>query len=210
MPRLGSAELVALHAVADEIRDYVEEHGYTVQKALDQHKAFRDTSTPRSTLLRRLVVRGVRRGASRQGGFGITDVAGGLELIWTSEGAHRRYRLMKAQQLASGEYVFIVNKGSSLLQAEPEGLWREERWVLGFATTGTESAQVGDIFVAEVLGATDESLKRLRLGAVVSLASGHLPGGPGSGFQSSDDDSLPGFDDERDDEEGSEGEEGAA
>lgn len=199
MSGIEPAELVALHAVADEIRDSLEEDGHTVETALDQNDCFTESNLPRSALTRRIVIRAARRGAS-QAGLGIDSLSDSLDLVWQGDKACRKYRLKRARVTKDGEYEFVVGDGSSLLQAEPDALWTTERWILGYTVV---SGLVDAIFVAEVKGATDDQVRRLVLGRIVDLSRDQSTDG-GPGFVSDADDTLPGFDDEQGDE-GTEG-----
>lgn len=204
MSRLEPAEMTALGAIADEIRDSLEENGHCVTAAVQQHPSFDESQHPASALLRNMVKSAAARGASRAGGFGQDTVAGALDLIWLRGSVYRKYRLKRASVSSEGAYEFVVGDGSTLLRLDGEGFWREERWILGYTTTAT--FEIKDIFVAEVVGVTDACVKKLLLGDIIMLGSNTPP--QGSGFVSDDEDALPGFDDESD--EGTEDGYGAA
>lgn len=191
MHPLEPAEFAALQAVADEIRDSLEEDGHCVTAAIEHHPSFDESNHPASALLRNMVKSAAARGASRAGGFGQETVSGGLDLIWLRGAVYRKYRLKRASVTGEGTYDFVVGDGSTLLQVDGDSLWREERWVLGYTTSA--AFQIDQIFVAEVVGVSETRVKKLLLGDVVPLATGLTPRGPG--FVSDDEDTLPGFDD---------------
>jgi hypothetical protein len=191
MGPLQEAELAALNAVADEIRDTVEEHGYLVERAVELHPSFQDSEHPASALLRNLVREAAGRGASVSGALGQESASGSLDLIWLGGGVYRKYRLKRASVDSNGAYVFVVGDGSTMLDLDGDTFWREERWVLGYTTKIQH--HIDQVFVAEVVGASDAKVRTLILGDIVPLGSA---GGPRGGFMSDNEDTLPGFDDE--------------
>jgi hypothetical protein len=189
MSRPTAAELDVLRTIAREIRDTAEESGYTVSTAIAQHDAFGHSRGPASNLERSLVLDAARRAAS-QAGAGIDEVAGGgLDIITNGGSAIRKFRVKRVTVNQDDELVVVCGAGSSLLVAEPEGLLRQERWVLGFVTSDDHT--VDRLLAAEVVNWTGDGPYRLVFGTVIDLDEELPP----QGFQSADE-GLDGFDEE--------------
>jgi hypothetical protein len=189
MSHLCAAELKALKAVAREIHDTAEEAGFTVEAAIAQNKAFRRFRGPASALERSLVLDAARRGAS-QAGAGVDEVpGGGLDVVTSGGDAIRRFRVKRVTVTQSGELSVVCGAGSSLLVAEPEGLLRQERWVLGFVTSDDHTIE--RLLAAEVVDWEGEGPYRLIFGTVIELDDEQPPGG----FKSSEE-LLEGFDED--------------
>lgn len=192
MSRLKAAELDALRTIAREIRDSAEESGHTVGTAVAQHEAFGRTRGPASTLERSLVLDAACRGASRAGAGAVQVPGGGLDIVTSGGDTVRTFRVKRVTLGQDGELVVMCGAGSSLLVAEPEGLLRQERWVLGFVTSDDHT--VDRLLAAEVVDWAGDGPYRLVFGTVIELDEELLP----PGFTSHDE-GLDGFDD---DEEG--------
>lgn len=189
---LHPVERAALLQVAYEVRESLDADGHCIRSALDQHQSFDESGGPASILLRSMVKAAVLKEVSRSGDLFSDTSSGAVDLVSYHGDTSRRFRLKAATVNAHGAFEFVVGDGSSLLQAEEDALWREERWVLGYTTT--QDFQLRDIFVAEIIGISDTKVKKLILGDLISLT--HHLGPVGPAFVSDEEDSLPGFDDE--------------
>ena len=198
MSRPSAREIDRLASVAYWISETLDEHGYLVSEATSLHKAFTSTRRPSSALARELVLTGARKGASIAGIYP-EDEAGGLDLISIDESTRRKYRIKRAAKSAEGRYELICGPGSTLLHNEPDSLLIEERWALGYLMN--EEYLVEEIFAAQVIGSWGEGPVHLILSDPISL----LGGTPPSGFTSTDDDDLPGFEDDENEADGTTG-----
>ena len=188
MSRLSDSEITLLRQIAREIREAVEESGYTVDVALRQHPAFTYSRTPLSSLERSLVLDAARRGAS-VAGAGVDEVSGGLDIVTTGNGAVRRFRLKRVKVSAKGELEAVCGLGSSLLAADPDGLLPEERWLLGFATDDDHT--IDRLLAIEIVDWNGTGPVHLVFGRVIDLEEELPP----RGFRSTDE-GLEGFEDE--------------
>lgn len=188
MVRPQDPEILQLQAIARDMLDAGEESAYLVDLGVALHPAFSNSRRPSSAMARELYIEAARRGAS-QHGLGIDESNGGLDLITVSGGRIRRYRVKQGEQLASGGYKFVTGLGSRLLTSEPDSLYIEERWILGYLRSDDHT--LSEVIAAEVVGSEGEGPVTLLLGTVVHLSSTPPP----AVFTSTDED-LPGFDDE--------------
>lgn len=189
MSRPSTQEIDRLASVAYWISEMLDEHGYLVGEATSLHKSFTSTRRPSSSLARELVLSGARKGASISGLYP-EDEAGGLDLISIDDNTRRKYRIKRAVKTADDKYELICGPGSTLLHHEPDSLLIEERWVLGYVMN--EEYVVEDLFAAQIVGAWGTGPVHLILSDPIPL----LVGTPPSGFASSVDDDLPGFEDD--------------
>lgn len=189
MSRPTVVELDVLRTIAREIRDTAEESGYTVSTAIAQHEAFGRSRGPASNLERSLVLDAARRGASQAGAGAVEVPGGGLDIMTSGGGAIRMFRVKRVTLSQDNELVVVCGAGSSLLVADPEGLLRQERWVLGFVTSDDHT--VDRLLAAEVVNWTGDGPYRLVFGTVIELDEELPP----QGFWSADE-GLDGFDEE--------------
>jgi hypothetical protein len=192
MVRPSADELEKLHTVALWIRETLEEHGYLVSEAVSLHPAFSSTRRPSSTFARELVIDGARKGASIAG-LNPQDESGGLTLESLDDRVRRQYRVKRARRDAEGRYDMICGLGSSILSEEPDSLFIEERWVVGY--TMSDEHVVEEIFAGEIVDRWGDGPVHLVLGQIIPLSAPPTP----PGFNSTDDDDLPGFDDNQGD-----------
>lgn len=190
MVRPSNAEIDGLMQVAREIRDTTDESGYSVDVAVGQHRAFSHSRGPASALERSLVLDAARRGAS-QAGFGIEDVSGGLDIVTYDDLTLRRYRVKRITVTADGELEAVCGAGSSLIVASPDSIFREEKWVLGFITSGDHTIE--RLVAAEIVNWRGDGPVRLEFGTVIELTDSQPP----RGFVSTDED-LEGFEEDGD------------
>jgi hypothetical protein len=195
MSYVEDAERRALQAVADGMRDALEEDGHRISAATRQHSSFKEDNRPRSVLARSMIRAAARRAASQAGGFHIDASGEQLTLIWLGSETHRKYRLKKARERGDGSLEFLVGHGSAMVQADVSSLWLEEPWVLGYTMLGDHIAQV---FAAEIKGVQDGRMLSLILGDIIPLL-GERPDAT-VGFVSDQEDELPGFEDEAESE----------
>ncbi len=135
-----------------------------------------------------MVLESARRGAS-QAGLTFDAVSGSLDIITTSGGTIRYYRVKHVKLTAGGDYKVICGEGSSLLTTEPESLLREEKWILGY--TLSDDHTVERLIAAEIVGWRGDGPVYLTLGPIIDLSGDPSP----RGFTSTDED-LPGFEEE--------------
>lgn len=186
----SGSEIARLMQLAREIRDTTDESGFAVDVAIGQHQAFSSCRRPTSELQRSLVLAAARRGASRTG-LGIDEVSGSLDIIDSSSGAIRRYRVKRVTVNADGNYEAICGAGSSLLTVEHESIFPEEKWILGYALSDDHT--IDQLIAAEIVGWRGSGPVRLEFGHIVDLSDTQPP----HGFISTDE-GLEGFDDESD------------
>lgn len=199
MTRPSQAELDRLRAVAGEICETMEADGYLVTRAVDNHASFRDGRGPSGSLERALVKHAAERGASRAG-VHAERRTGGLELVSIDGRVQRTYRIKTATRKADGELDLVCGAGSTLLKSgNGESMFLEENWVLGFVTTDDHT--IDEILVAQVIGHYGENPVHLILSDPIALTPAPSP----LGFTSSDEDDLPGFEDDNDADEGDTG-----
>ena len=188
MVRPSDAEIAGLMQVAREIRDTTDESGYRVELAVGQHGAFSHTRAPASALERSLILDAARRGAFRAG-LGTEEVSGSLDIITMSDGTIRRYRVKRVNLTAEGNYEVICGRGSSLLVSDPESLFREEKWILGYVTSDDHTIE--RLIAAEIVNWRGEGPVYLVFRTIVDLSDNQPP----RGFTSTDE-GLPGFEEE--------------
>lgn len=186
MVRPSSDEVASLKQVAREIRDTTDESGYRVDVAVGQHRAFSHSRTPASSLERSLVLDAARRGAS-QAGLGAEEISGGLDIIAMSDATIRRYRVKRVKVTAEGDYEVLCGEGSSLLVSNPEALYREEKWILGYITSDDHT--IDRLIAAEIVDWRGNGPVRLVFGILIDLSDDQPP----RGFESTDE-GLEGFD----------------
>lgn len=184
--------MMLLHRLADEIRETFEDRGWKIEKATHLDSAFSKTRRSQSALGRDLVIDAIETATARIG-LACRSVRGGAcDVIALVDGADRRFRVRKANiDPDTGDYEIIGTSDSILVisEAEPDSLFPAERWVLGYTVDG--DGMIIDIFAARVLGMTEDSVPRLRLGPVTLLGTGGSPTLPsGWGFRPADEDDL--------------------
>jgi hypothetical protein len=185
----------ALAAVAHEISEAIDEKGFAVDVAMDTDDCFASAQA-RAMLFRDIVIDAASVAASRDGTIDYRPVNGaGRELRCLVGNTDRRYRIKRAT--AVGDDLKIrANSDSALIpRTDPEDemlLGHPEQWVLAWYLTPDE--QIGNVFVAKILGVTEEKPHWLILGPPTPLLteSDHDTD-PGHGFHPSDDSGLPGF-----------------
>lgn len=181
-------EIRRLKIVAREMSESGDESGYLVGVATAQHPSFRGSRRPSSALERELFVDAARSAASREA-FYVDDTNGGVDLIAVDGDRMRKYRVKRGSKTAAGDYKFLCGLGSSLLTTEPDGLYIEERWVLGYFSSNDHT--VDEVIAAEVVGSKGARPATLLLGTIIQLSE--VP--PPKGFTSTDE-GLDGFEDE--------------
>jgi hypothetical protein len=192
-----------MHRLADEIRAVFEDRGYKVGKATGLDPAFRRSRRSQSTLSRDLVLDAIEEATQRLG-IGFKSVGGGgFDIAYIVDGVDRRFRVRKAEvDPDSGEYDIICKSDNIMVieDAEPDSMFPTERWVLSY--TVDSHGMVVDIFAARVLGTTENSVPRLRLGPITPLGEVlTIPPTPGT-YVPADEDDLGDFDDDQQDEGG--------
>ena len=195
MSRLPQDTLSQLEAVAADVSETFAADGHKVDLGLDAHPAFgAENNRSRSDLTRDLLVWAARPSASREGLNPGSGPGGCFEVRAYVEDERRCLvmRLRTAEKVADGSYRILAGN-ATMNDLECEGLWIDESWVLGFTRT---DGGLGDLFVAEVVGISDNRVPRLILGPVTLLTAGPaLP--PSDGFPQDEDD-LEGFPNEED------------
>jgi hypothetical protein len=196
MSRLPESVLQHLETVAAEVGETFAADGHKIDIGLGAHSAFgADNNRSRSDLTRDLLVWAMRPAASREGLNPGSGPGGCFELRAYLEDEPRCLvmRLRTAEQTANGGYRILAGN-ASMNGLECEGLWLDEPWVLGFTRTDDG---LGALFVAEVVGITENRVPQLILGPVTVLtARPTLP--PPDGFPQDEDDleGFPGDEDE--------------
>jgi hypothetical protein len=197
MSRLPDYVRQQLDDMANAVTETFSADSAMIDTALDAHASFgAENARSRSDLTRDLLVWAARPAASRVGLNPGAGPGGAFEVRAYVEEGHRCLvmRLRTAEKTADGRYRILAGNATSDLECE--SLYIEELWVLGF--TRTDSG-IGDLFVAEVLGVTDDlKVPQLILGTPVMLSTGPALPPPGGGFMSDDDD-LAGFPGDEDD-----------
>lgn len=199
MPRLPGYVREQLNEMAHAVIETFSADSAMIDTALDAHVSFgAENERSRSDLTRDLLVWAARPAASRVGLNPGTGPGGAFEVRAYVEEGHRCLvmRLRTAEKTADARYRILAGNATSDLECE--SLYVDELWVLGF--TRTDSG-IADLFVAEVLGVTDDlKVPQLILGAPVMLSTGSTLPPPGGGFRSDDDDleGFPGHEDDLD------------
>ena len=188
MVRPSDDEIDGLLRVAQEIRDSSDESGYAVDVAIAQHDAFTHTRGPASQLERSLISDAARRGAV-QAGFSAEEVSGGLDIIAMSDVTIRRYRLKRVRVNAVGQLVAICGVSSTLLVSDPDSMFPQEKWILGYVTSDDHT--IDRLFAAEVVDWRGSGPVQLLLGPIIDLSGTQPP----RGFVSTDED-LEGFEED--------------
>lgn len=196
MSRLTNDEVRDLHVVADEIFETWGERGHHVGVALETDSDFRTTEIPRSALSRSIVKSAFVRGARKASIWYEPGPGGSHELHSTSADVEHVFRLLKAK-IKDEDYVIPVKDDAMLTSLEVTLLGRQERWVFAYTMTGDD---IGEIFVAEVIGVVEGSPGRLILGPRTVLGTLGAPP-TGRGFVGEDED-LEWFDDDLGEEDG--------
>lgn len=182
-----------MHQLAVEIRETFEERGFRIGQAIELDPSFSSTRRPQSSLGRALVLNSIEEAASRIS-LGYKSVrGGGCDIIDVVDTAERHFRVRKAELDAdTGDYKIIAPSESIMVvESEPDSLLPVQRWVLGY--TVDDDGLVVDIFAAQVLGITDDTVPVLVLGPVTPLGVGGFATPPsGGGFQPADEDDLGG------------------
>jgi len=195
MSHPSDVEIQRLKAVAREMIESGDESGYLVGVAAAQHSSFGNTRRPSSAMERELFLDAARQAASREG-LGIEEPCGGVDLIGVGGNYIRRYRIKRGARTSAGDFKFVCGLGSSLLTTEPDTLYIEERWILGYLSSNDHTVE--EVIAAQVIGHKGDGPVELVLGPIIPLSDGPLP----DGFTSTDE-GLDGFDDA--DEAGDEG-----
>jgi len=184
-----SFELVEqLSHVANDAREGFEAGVWAVNEALKLHTAFGDTNSPRSALIRSIVVREFRAAAERCGLYARTGNGGAVELYEANGNEVAVIRLRSAAEV-DGQMRVIANSGSSWNGLSDDGLWRESRYVFGFVVDDHDSI---DFFVAEVIGETNAAVAHLEFGWMHRFSA--PPTGGNLSFTPDEGDSLDGWD----------------
>lgn len=171
--------------VVTEIRETWADSGHHVRIALDLDEDFSASGGPQSELSRAKIGAAFRRGAGKSKRCNFAFGPGGSrEVTVIDDGAERIVRLLKATLNDAGEIVIRAKDRSMLENLEPDSLWPQERWVLGYILT---EDTVATIFTARVIDVLEGNPGRLVLGPVTHLEGSALPG-PGGGFRSDDED----------------------
>ncbi|CAB4887355.1 unannotated protein [freshwater metagenome] len=184
----SAAEIRRLKAVAREMRDTTDESAHSVDGALKLNPAFATSKRPAGVLERELVMDAARRGAI-DAHFTISTEGGGLELIAHDDTCIRTYRLKRVTMKQTGDFQAVCGAGSSLLRADPDSFFREEKWVLGFVTDDDHTLKT--VIAAEIVGWSGLGPVTLHFGAVINLSDTQPP----RAFTSTNE-GLDGFDDE--------------
>lgn len=190
MSHITPAEQAQLRLVAESVRDAFEASGFTVDLALGLHEDFQQTRVPASGLERSLAVGAARRAAQEAGLH--FEGSSYLKLFSSAPGVSRQFALKSVKVDADGRYVATCNLNSSLLQAEPDGLFPLETWVLGYHLS---SGRVVDhVVAAEIIDWEERGNGPVDLifGRVIELLSDQAP----RRFISADED-LEGFEIDR-------------
>lgn len=199
----------ALHQLADEIREVFSERGYNIDKATGLDKSFRRGRGPQAALSRNMVLDAIDDHAARLGISRITVSGGGYDLQVYEGDADRRFRVRKAtKNPETGEFEVIVDSDAILEieEAEPESLFRHERWIFGYTTD--DAGLVDDIFGARARAVRGEVILKLVLTDVSLLGLGGVGANDGQ-FIGDDEDVLPGFESDTNDDTGFAGGTGA-
>jgi hypothetical protein len=188
--------LRAMNSIAHEIAEAVDEKGFKVDLAMEADDCFTSTQA-RAMLFRDIVTEAAGLAASRVGSIDYRPVNGsGRELRGAVGNADRRYRIKRAT-LVGDELKIRANSDSALASpSDPEDemlFGHLEQWVLGWSMTIDE--RIDEVFVAKVLGVTEEKPHWLILGPQVQLLTGPSGPEPQRGFTPTDDGGLPGFGD---------------
>jgi len=188
MSHPSDGEIQRLKAVAREMIESGDEAGYLVSVAVAQHSSFDRTRRPSSSMERELFLDAARQAASREG-FGIDEPSGGVDLIAADGGCIRRYRIKRGMRTAEGDFKFVCGLGSSLLTADPDTLWLEERWILGYLSSDEHTIE--EVIAAQVIGNEGNGPVKLVLGPIIPLSDEALS----YGFTSTNE-GLDGFGDD--------------
>lgn len=192
-----------MHRLADELRETFSERGFGIEKAVSIDPAFKRTRRSQSSLVRDLVLDGVRAATARIGLGYDTVAGGGCEVQAIMENVDYRFRVRKARvDPDTGDYEIVAGHPSimTISDAEPDGLYPTERWVLGY-TVDADGTLV-QIFAAQVYGLSDDAVPRLLLGPPTELGTAYVPPSPGGGFHPDPEDELEGMDWPEEGEEG--------
>jgi hypothetical protein len=181
--------------IVTEIRESWAETGHRVRSALELDEDFTINGGPQSELSRAKIGAAFRRGARKSKLFSFAFGPGGSkEVSIIEDGAERFVRLLKATRNEAGDIVIRAKDRSMLENLEPDSLYPQERWVLGYVLS---EDTIAEIFMAKVLDVLEGNPGRLVLGPVTYLEGAMLPGPNGGGFRSDDED-LDWGDDEGD------------
>jgi hypothetical protein len=183
--------LDVLHLIADEVRLVFEEDGHVIASALQLDSSFRRSARVETELRRALILKGVTQGASRNGVYFVSDSSTVTLTVPVPEGLCH-FRVLWAKKRADGTYAIPTNAGSTWGELDPNTFEIETHWVIGF-TLNEEFGSLGELFAAEVLGATNGRPGRLRLGQPMLLGSSGTS--PFERRFEGADPGLPGFDD---------------
>lgn len=181
-------EVARLKLVAREVRNTADESAYSVDGAIGQNPAFKQSRRPAKVLERELVLDAARRGAA-EADLAMSDAQGGLDLIAHSPSCIRTYRLRRVTKTKSGQYQAVCGAGSSLLRSDPGSIFREEKWILGFVID--DDHIVSSLVAAEIIGWSGSGPVTLRFGTIVDLTEAQPP----RSFTSTNE-GLDGFEDE--------------
>jgi hypothetical protein len=182
-----------MNSIAHEIAEAVDEKGFKVDLAMEADDCFTSTQA-RAMLFRDIVTEAAGLAASRVASIDYRPVNGsGRELRGAVGNADRRYRIKRAT-LVGDELKIRANSDSALASpSDPEDemlFGHLEQWVLGWSMTIDE--RIDEVFVAKVLGVTEEKPHWLILGPQVQLLTGPSGPEPQRGFTPTDDGGLHG------------------
>ena len=192
-----------MHQLADCIFEAFSERGHKIEKATQLDRAFTRTRRPQSVMGRELVLSTIDERATGLGLARIPVIGGGCDVQCLVDEDHtdRRFRVLKADpDPETGGYEIVCTSESIMIitDAEPDSLYRHERWVMAY--TVDDTGMIVDIFAARVEGLTDDAVPRLRLGPITPLGTAMPPVDPNTRFQPDDEDDLgAGFNDDEDD-----------
>lgn len=190
-----------MHQLADCILEAFSERGHKIEQATQLDRSFSRTKRPQSVMARELVLTTIDERATALGLGRIPVIGGGCDVqcLVEEDLTDRRFRVLKAtSDPETGGYEIVCSSDSilTITDAEPDSLFRHERWVMAY--TVDDAGMIVDIFAARVFGVTDDAVPRLQLGPITMLGTATID--PSSGFQPADEDDLGAmFDDDADD-----------
>lgn len=181
--------------IVTEIQESWAETGHRVRSALELDEDFTINGAPQSELSRAKIGAAFKRGAGKSKFFNFSTGPGGSkEASIIEQGVERVVRLLKGTRNDAGDIVIRAKDRSILENLEPDSLYPQERWVMGYILS---EDTIAEIFVAKVLDVLEGNPGQLVLGTVTYLEGATQPGPNGNGFQSEDED-LDWGDDEGD------------
>lgn len=192
---LSDRETARLQILADAIRDKIDEDGYNVSKAVALDPAFSRSGRPSGELGRHQVLEAIA-GAAGVADVTFKDHGSWGDVLSLDDGVLRHYRVKTATLNADGTPRVLVGRDSGIMNVESGEFLNDERWILGFVLEGRDQVRV---FIARAYKIDDTyGVPEISLGPAMFLIAGE-PTTPPAGFVSSDEDSLPGMDEQADD-----------